>query len=325
VTAALTAVYMTRLMVMTFWGSERFREAHAGGQADEAHAHAADSGDKPHDAQLASTGDRPYHEPGEKTDAAHAAHDAAAAHVDDNDDDAHPAHGAHVPHESPWVMTVPLIVLAILSTVGGLVGIPYALSGGRVNNYFEQTLEPIIAHAPEVAEGATPAHEGTAESPRMLSPQPQPHDGASPLSVGEGAQGERAVEREPAAEEVSAERLFSGISLLIAITGIGIGWFIFQKRPLRKMPSLLEHKYYVDEAYDAAIINPLKAGSREGLWKLFDVGVIDGIVNGLGRSVTQIGGVVRYLQMGFVRSYAAIILFGALTVIGYFVFYFVTR
>jgi NADH-quinone oxidoreductase subunit L len=339
VTAGLTAIYMTRMMVMTFWGTERFREAHAGGQADEAHAHAYDEGDKPHDAQTISAGDRPHHEPGEKTDAHHAhdahneaAHDEAAAHVvDDDDEDSHHAdgHGVHTPHESPWVMTVPLIVLAILSTVGGLVGVPYALSslvGLKDVNVFEHTLEPIIAHAPEATEGATPAHnEGTTENPRFVSPSPQPHDGASPLSVGEGSKNEPPGERLHTPEEVNAERLFSGISLLIALTGIGIGWFMFQKRPLQKMPSLLENKYYVDEAYNAAIINPIKAGSREGLWKLFDIGVIDGIVNGLGRSVTQIGGVIRYMQIGFVRSYAAIILFGALTVIGYFVYYFVSR
>src|SRR5947209_7635765 len=76
VTALLTAVYMTRLMVLTFWGGERFRETHAGGEADEAHAHAFDEGAKPHDARLASTGDRPHHEPGEKIDAH--GHDAAA-------------------------------------------------------------------------------------------------------------------------------------------------------------------------------------------------------------------------------------------------------
>ena len=58
VTALLTAVYMTRMMVMTFWGKERFADAHAGGQADEAHAHAFDEGEKPHDAQFASAGDR---------------------------------------------------------------------------------------------------------------------------------------------------------------------------------------------------------------------------------------------------------------------------
>ncbi|HEY0404857.1 MAG TPA: NADH-quinone oxidoreductase subunit L, partial [Pyrinomonadaceae bacterium] len=143
-TAALTAIYMTRLMVMTFWGDERFREAHAGGQADEAHAHAYDEEEKPHDAQLASAGDRPRHEPGDKineergapfdasTHADTAAPFETGAHVDDahvdDEDDADHGHVAPTPHESPWVMTVPLVVLAILSTIGGLVGVPYALS-----------------------------------------------------------------------------------------------------------------------------------------------------------------------------------------------------
>ncbi|PYS47634.1 MAG: hypothetical protein DMF68_15495, partial [Acidobacteria bacterium] len=102
--------------------------------------------------------------------------------------------------------------------------------------------------------------------------------------------------------------------------GIITGWILFKRRPLLQMPRLLENKYYVDEIYDAALINPIKVGSREGLWKLFDVGVIDGIVNGMGRGITEIGQVVRYVQIGFVRSYAAIILLGALAVIGYFTF-----
>ncbi len=321
ITAGLTAVYMTRLMVMTFWGSERFRDAHAGGQADEAHAHGYDEGEEQHDAHAASAGDRPQHEPGEHVSETISHHtEAQEAH------DAHDEHHVHEPHESPWTMTVPLIVLAILSTVGGLVGIPYALSGGRVQNYFEHTLEPVIAHAPEAAGGARESasgdHEGgKAEAPRFLSPTPQPHDGASPLSVGEGAPNEPAAERAHSAEEVRDERIFSAISVLIALSGIGLGWFLFQKRPLLRMPRLLENKYYVDEIYDAAIINPIKVGSREGLWKLFDMAVIDGIVNGLGRSVAQIGSVARYVQGGFVRSYAAIILLGALVVIGYFAFF----
>ncbi|MGB7924819.1 MAG: NADH-quinone oxidoreductase subunit L [Pyrinomonadaceae bacterium] len=311
VTALLTAVYMTRLMVMTFWGTERFREAHAaGGQADEAHAHAFDEGAKPHDAQLASAGDRPHHAPDEHV-------------ADDHATDEHAHHGPVTPHESPWVMTVPLIVLAILSTVGGLIGIPYALSslvGLHVPNYFEQVLEPAIAHAPaKAAEGG--AHAGDAEQPQWVSPPPPAHDGASPLSVGEGSQNEPAAERAHSPEETSAERLFTLVSIIIAATGIGLGWYWFQKRPLQKMPRVIEEKFYVDEIYDAAIINPIKAGSREGLWKLFDVAVIDGIVNGLGRGVSQIGALARYVQIGFVRSYAALILLGALAVIAYFAYF----
>jgi len=88
------------------------------------------------------------------------------------------------------------------------------------------------------------------------------------------------------------------------------------------MPRLLENKYYVDEAYDAAVINPINSGSREGLWKVFDVGVIDGLVNGVARGAAGLGGVVRRMQLGFVRSYAAIILFGALVVVAYFIIQF---
>jgi NADH-quinone oxidoreductase subunit L len=109
--------------------------------------------------------------------------------------------------------------------------------------------------------------------------------------------------------------------VLIAVAGIAAGWFWFQKRPLQKMPRVIEEKYYVDEIYDAALINPINVGSREGLWKLFDVAVIDGIVNGMGRGVAQIGALARYLQIGFVRSYAALILLGALAVIAYFAYF----
>jgi NADH-quinone oxidoreductase subunit L len=265
-TALLTAVYMTRMMVMTFWGTERFREthlAHADAQADDAAIH----------------------------DNAH-----------------HSDHTVHQPHESPWLMTAPLIVLAILSTVGGLIGVPYALSslvGGHVPNYIEEILDPNSAteHAAE---------------PIWLSPPPQAVDGPPAFApLGEDAGGDAFH----APEEIREERLLALLSVLIALLGIATGWLIFKKRPLLQMPRILENKYYVDEIYDAAIINPIKVGSREGLWKLFDVGVIDGFLHSLGEVVTETGKTVRHLQAGFVRGYAAIILLGALAVIGFFVYY----
>jgi NADH-quinone oxidoreductase subunit L len=334
-TALLTAIYMTRLMVMTFWGDERFREAHAGGQADEAHAHAYDEGDKAHDAKQFSAGNRPHHEPGAHVADAHAS--AATDHDDDGDDHAH-HHGPVTPHESPWTMTVPLVVLAILSTFGGLVGVPYALSGGVVNNYFEHALEPVVQRAPQrggghaeigtgdaahadTTHGATPsAPPAGSHAPAAGTPQ-HGNEGALPPSVGEGEHGGApAAEHAHDPAEVRAERIFSGISVAIALLGIGIGWMVFSKTPLRAMPRLLENKYYVDEAYDATIINPIKVGSREGLWKIFDVRVVDGLVNGLARATSGVGDLTRRLQAGFVRGYAAVILLGALLVIGYFVF-----
>jgi NADH-quinone oxidoreductase subunit L len=287
VTAGLTAVYMTRLMVMTFWGSEHFRNAHA-------------------------------HDTG-----SHSAHHAAVDIEDEEEEHDEHHHGPVEPHESPWMMTVPLVVLAILSVVGGWIGIPYALSGGAVANYFEQTLEPVVARAPEQGETATQGGSvARAAGASAESPVAHGNEGSLPQSVGEGeaghgtAAGPAEHAHDPA--EVAQERLFTGISIVIGLLGIGLGWMVFSKRPLMKLPRLLENKYYVDEVYDAALINPIKTASREGLWRFFDVGVIDGIVNGLGRGTAALGGVLRYLQAGFVRSYAAIILLGALAVLGYF-------
>ncbi len=269
-TALLTAVYMTRMMVMTFWGTERFRE----------------------------------------TDASHDLEHAEVQH-----------HGTHEPHESPWIMTVPLIVLAVLSTVGGFIGVPYALGSlfsDHPTNYIEQTLDPVIAKLPE---GDAHATESDSHEPIWLSPPPQPHDGA-PAFAPLGETHQAAEHHSP--EEVRMERILTVVSVLIALIGIGIGWTIFKKRPLLQMPRLLENKYYVDEIYDAAIINPIKVGSREGLWKIFDIGVIDGFLHGLGQVVTEAGRLVRHMQAGFVRGYAAIILLGALAVIGFFAYFGVT-
>ena len=271
-TALLTAVYMTRMMVMTFWGTERFRESHS-------------------DHSVTS--------------------EAAGIH----DDAHHSDHGVHEPHESPWLMTMPLIVLAVLSTVGGLIGVPYAISsmfGGHPENYIEHTLDPVIAKAPETTNSAEQAGE-----PVWLSHPPQNVDGAPALVP----LGEHDGEAFHSPEEIREERLLALLSVALALVGIASGWLIFKKRPLLQLPRILENKYYVDEIYDAAIINPINVGSREGLWKLFDVGVIDGFLHSLGDAVTETGKAVRHMQAGFVRGYAAIILLGALAVVGFFAYY----
>jgi len=131
----------------------------------------------------------------------------------------------------------------------------------------------------------------------------------------------RAASEAHSAEEIQAERLLALVSVAIAIAGIGIGWVMFKRRPLLQMPRILENKYYVDEIYDAAIIKPILVGSREGLWKIFDIGVIDGLLHTIGQVVTEAGLLFRHLQAGFVRGYAAIILLGALAVIGVFAYF----
>ncbi len=74
--------------------------------------------------------------------------------------------------------------------------------------------------------------------------------------------------------------------------------------------TLVYNKYFVDEIYDAAVVNPVVDGSRAVLWKGVDVGVIDGTVNGVGARSRGIGGVLRLLQSGNIRSYATWVLLG---------------
>ncbi|MCC6451971.1 MAG: NADH-quinone oxidoreductase subunit L [Acidobacteria bacterium] len=273
-TAVLTAIYMTRLMVMTFFGEERFHHEIEGEHHADDHAH----------------------------DDSHSA-------ADDDEEDAHHALPADFkPHESPWSMTVPLIALAILSTVGGLVGIPYAVSslfGAGDVNVFHRTLAPVIvevgkphAIAPSAEHAAVDAQHATESA-------------AAP------AHGEEA--HDP--HEISLERTLAVVSVVLALFGIAIGWLVFSKTPLKALPKILQDKWRIDELYNGYVVDPITKLSREGLWKAFDLGFIDGIVNGIGHLMVEAGNAVRSLQVGFVRSYAAIILFGALAVIGYFIYY----
>ena len=208
-------------------------------------------------------------------------------------------------------MTVPLIVLAVLSTVGGFIGVPYALSSfvsDKDINVIEHTLEPAVTKV------QTPVgHEASTEALRGLTP-PGETESASPIHPTNAHEAH-------SAEEISAERLLALTSVLIAFAGIGIGWVIFQKQPTLEMPRILENKYYVDEIYDGALIHPIEAVSREGLWKIFDVGVLDGILHSIGEAITELGRFGRYLQAGLLRGYAAIILFGALILIGAFAYF----
>ncbi len=81
---------------------------------------------------------------------------------------------------------------------------------------------------------------------------------------------------------------------------------------------LIYHKYYIDELYDKAIVNPMVKGSNF-LWQKFDVLIIDGAVNGAAWLIGQWAMGFRKLQTGMVRSYAFVFLGGAIFVIGYLI------
>jgi len=116
------------------------------------------------------------------------------------------------------------------------------------------------------------------------------------------------------------------VSTLIALSGIAIAAFLYLKRP--SLPDVfaarfsggyhfLVNKGYIDEVYDAVIVQPAKALSEHVLWK-GDARVIDGAVNGTGQIIAETGALVRQLQTGSVRSYAVSVLFGAVVIVGYY-------
>jgi len=279
---------------MTFFGEERFQlalpdsDTHDAAYAEEAAFASGEASD-------------------DETDHGSTAHD-------DHDDEHHALPADFHPHESPWTMTVPLIVLAVLSTLGGLVGIPYAVSslfGGSDINVFERTLEPVIYQRRAVAEHAVPSLTAPSEHAETAVAE-------SATTEHTTATAEHATH---SAEEISSERMLAILSVALALFGIAIGWFTFGPDPLRKLPKILDDKWRIDELYNGYIVDPLTRLSREGFWKGFDLGFIDGIVNGAGYFTIAMGSVLRHIQVGFIRSYAAIILLGALVVLGYFIYF----
>ena len=83
----------------------------------------------------------------------------------------------------------------------------------------------------------------------------------------------------------------------------------------RPIYTLLYNKYFIDEAYDSAVVNPTIDGSRTLLWRTIDAGAIDGTVNGVGSTARAIGSVLRRFQSGYIRSYAGWVVAGAILVV----------
>ena len=193
-------------------------------------------------------------------------------------------HKVHV-HESPRNITVPLIILAILSVAGGWVAAPH-LAGGT--DHFEEFLRPVFtSYAPQAA-----ALAGAAAEAVTIPPSP--------------------------AMEVL--RAVTGPPVIVALIGFLLAWWFYIRKPetpgelersLHAPYTLLLNKYYVDEIYDALFIGPLLWISRNVFWHGVDEGVIDGIINGTARAAQGSGGEVRRLQSGNERSYATWVVIGA--------------
>jgi len=212
-----------------------------------------------------------------------------------------PGHGSsshgHGLHDAPPAMAIALIVLAVGSVAAGWIGIPHAIGG---HNELGAWLEP--AFEARAVPGAATEAGAVPEAPEGLA-------SAAP----------------EAGEDL--ERTLMLVSTVIAVMGLLVAYGIWVKRrdiadawARRAGPvyRVLLNKYYVDEIYDAAVVQPIRMASQEGLWRGFDVKVIDGAVNGAGAIVDGSATLLRRLQTGSVRTYAGSLFVGVVMILGYY-------
>jgi NADH-quinone oxidoreductase subunit L len=190
------------------------------------------------------------------------------------------------------VMIVPLMILAVLSFVGGWVGVPAALGG---SDHFDHFLDPVFS---TYAPASIDLHAGPAEE--------------------SGGQH----------DERGTEILFMIISVSAAGIGLLGAWYLYWKRtdlPAKMaaaaggLYTFVLDKYKVDEFYGAAIIRPIVLISTNVLWKGVDATLIDGAVNESAAGAQDISDGLRHMQSGNIRSYAGWVAFGAAVVIAFMV------
>ncbi|MFC0402099.1 NADH-quinone oxidoreductase subunit L [Paraburkholderia rhizosphaerae] len=248
----VTALYSFRMYFMVFHGEERFR------------------GPKHPDSPMAKE---------------------AAAHAHDDHGHGHDDHGhdhAHVPHESPWVVWLPLVALAIPSVIIGAIAIQPLLYGGFFDHgvAFDKVIY-IADNHPALREMAEEFH------------------GWFQMAI----------------------HSFSGLPVWLSLAGVVVAWFLYIKRPelpakirqtFSPIYTLLDNKYYMDKINEVVFARGAVAIGR-GLWKEGDVVVIDGIVNGSARFIGWFASVIRFLQSGYIYHYAFAMIIGMLGLLTLFV------
>lgn len=186
-------------------------------------------------------------------------------------------------HESPNNMVYPLVILAFLALVGGFVGLPSISAIAKF-------LEPVMAgHIHEIGHAVA---EHSAHSMKMVY-------------------------------------IMMAVSTGIAVVGILIAYVMYIKSPsipgrlaarFSLVYKVILNKFYVDEIYDAVFVNTTKKFSVF-LWRIFDVKIVDGIVNGAARVVDLNGAMLKIFQTGFVRNYAFLMVFGGVLIILFTIFF----
>jgi len=262
----VTAFYSFRLVFMTFHGPERFREVshESHGESNSTHLTSdADAG----------------HEPDTHDDHGH--HAAADAHAASHDDHGH--HGPVEPHESPWVVTLPLILLAIPSLFIGALTIGPMLFGDYFNGVLYVTeAHNVLGRVGESWHGPLGFILHALQGPAVY------------LAFAGWAAAWFLYIKRPDLPAVIAEK-FSALYQLFA------------------------KKFYFDEIYQAVFAKG-SVGLGTALWRVGDVAIIDGAaVNGSARAVGWLSGVMRRIQSGYLYHYAFAMIIGLSVLLAWYV------
>ncbi|MGI4833623.1 MAG: NADH-quinone oxidoreductase subunit L [Janthinobacterium lividum] len=186
---------------------------------------------------------------------------------------------AHL-HESPASMTLPLIVLAVLSAVGGFMGAPM-LFGGK--HYLASYLAPIFTYSRQLMPAAFEAELPHGTELMLIA-----------ISVGVAV---------------------AGIALAYVLYVARATRPAQDEEHRSALDNLVYHKYYIDELYNALFVKPTMALSK-GLYKFVEEGVINPITNGFGRATLAGGAFLRFVQTGSVETYLLLMVLGIVLILG---------
>jgi NADH-quinone oxidoreductase subunit L len=236
----VTAFYSFRMFFLVFHGKERFHDKPFPPEGEE------DDADTSHD---------------------HSAHGAEAGHEENHD------HG-HTPHESPWVVTVPLVALAIPSVFIGGMTIESVLNG----SLFKAGVAFDVEKHPAMEELARDFHGAVEMGLHSFTSLP-------------------------------FWLALAGVVCAYVFYMVMPGIPAALARIFSPIMTILENKYYFDW-FNEHVIAALARLVGRGLWKGGDVGVIDGVINGSARTVGVMASIVRLVQTGYLYWYALVMVLG---------------
>ncbi len=203
-------------------------------------------------------------------------------------------HSKFHPHESPSTMTIPLIILAVLSAIGGFLGVPEALGSwiSEHPNILHNYLAPIFSNANKVLT----THNDIVHHSHLF------------------------------------EIVLMIVSVCIALIGIYFARKFYYldkdwKTPRKLVSSspgiykMLLNKYKIDEFYFTFIVDPIVLASRNFFWKVLDIKIIDGIINGTANTTAIFAQSLKKLQTGIVQNYAVLMALGIVIILGAFILF----